>query len=82
MGSKRAAQEKTGEVTFKLRERALEALKSSTKMLEIAVNLWEQGNSREADRLRYEARGKRNESMLLIAQANGINTSRHHATMS
>src|SRR4029077_8657777 len=55
-----------------LRERALSALESSTTMLAVAQNLLPQGNSREAARLRNEARYKRNESILLMDQARKV----------
>ena len=44
-------------------ERALTALEASTNMLTVAQNLLQQGNQREAARLRNEARYKRNESI-------------------
>lgn len=50
-------------------EKALEALRDSTKTLEIAGQLLDVGNVREAERLRDEAREKRNVSMRLMAQA-------------
>src|SRR4030095_14604266 len=55
-----------------LRERALSALESSTTMLTVAQNLLQQGNQREAARLRNEARYKHNESILLIDQAREV----------
>ena len=55
-----------------LRERALSALESSTTMLAVAQNLLQQGNQREAVRLRDEARYKRNESILLMDQARKV----------
>ena len=54
---------------LKFQERALEALRESTKTLEIAGQLLEVGNVREAERLRDVAREKRNVSMRLMAQA-------------
>ena len=50
-------------------QKALEALRESTKTLEIAERLFDVGNVREAERLRDEAREKRNVSMRLMAQA-------------
>ena len=55
-----------------LRERALVALESSTTMLTVAQKLLQQGNQREAARLRGEARYKRNESILLMDQARNV----------
>jgi hypothetical protein len=55
-----------------LRERALSALESSTTMLTVAQNLLQQGNQREAARLRNDARYKRNESILLMDQARKV----------
>ena len=55
-----------------LREQAIEALQESTTMLEVACNLMEQGNRREADRLHKAARTKRNVSVLLMAKANAL----------
>jgi hypothetical protein len=60
------------ELVIALRERAVEALESSTTMLEVAQNLISQGNEEEADRLRNEARYKRNESILLMDQARTV----------
>ena len=54
---------------LKFQERALEALRESTKTLEIAGQLLDVGNVREAERLRDEAREKRNVFMRLMAQA-------------
>ena len=51
------------------RQKALEALRESTKTLEIAEQLLDVGNVKEAERLRDEAREKRNVSMRLMAQA-------------
>jgi hypothetical protein len=53
----------------KFQQKALEALRESTKTLEIAERLLDVGNVREAERLRDEAREKRNVSMRLMAQA-------------
>jgi len=55
-----------------LREQAREALQESTTMLEVACNLLEQGNRKEAERLHKEARTKCNVSVLLIAKANAL----------
>ena len=54
---------------LKFHQKALEALRESTKTLEIAERLLDVGNVREAERLRDEAREKRNVSMRLMAQA-------------
>ena len=53
----------------RFQQKALEALRESTKTLEIAERLLEVGNVREAERLRDEAREKRNVSMHLMARA-------------
>lgn len=55
-----------------LREKALEALERSTKMLQIAVDLLTQGNKVESDRVRDEARKQRTISTLLMAEANSL----------
>ena len=55
-----------------LREQAMEALRESTTMLEVARNLLRQGNRTEAQRLQSEARNKRNVSVLLMAKANAL----------
>ena len=60
------------DLALALRERALFALESSTNMLTVAQNLLQQGNQREAARLRNEARYKRNESILLMDQAREV----------
>ncbi|HLN97006.1 MAG TPA: hypothetical protein VK208_00830 [Pyrinomonadaceae bacterium] len=60
------------EIAVALRERAMLALESSTKMLQVAQRLLEQGNSKEAARLQSEARYKRNESILLMDQASSV----------
>ena len=60
------------ELALALRERALAALEISTTMLTVAQNLLQQGNSREAARLRNEARYKRNESILLMDEASKV----------
>jgi hypothetical protein len=53
----------------KFQQKALEALRESTKTLEIAEQLLYVGNVKEAERLRDEAREKRNVSVRLMAQA-------------
>lgn len=60
------------ELATALRERAVSALEISTTMLEVAQSLLKQGNESEADRLRNEARYKRNESILLMDQARAV----------
>jgi hypothetical protein len=60
------------ELATALRELAVNALETSTTMLEVAQNLIEQGNQREAALLRNEARSKRNESVLLMDQARAV----------
>ena len=50
----------------------MEALQESTTMLEVACNLMEQGNRKEAERLHKAARTKRNVSVLLMAKANAL----------
>ena len=60
------------ELVIALRERAVAALQVSTTMLKVAQNLSTQGNLSEADRLRNEARYKRNESILLMDQARSV----------
>jgi primosomal protein N' len=55
-----------------LREQAMEALEESTKMLEVASNLLDQGNKEEAIRLTDEARAKRNVSVWLMSKANAL----------
>jgi len=55
-----------------LREQAMHALQESTTMLEVACNLMEQGNKKEAERLHKAARTKRNISVLLMAKANAV----------
>jgi hypothetical protein len=54
---------------LRFKQKALEALRESTKTLEIAEQLLDVGNVKEAERLRDEAREKRNLSMRLMAQA-------------
>lgn len=60
-----------------LREQAMEALKESTTMLEVASNLLEQGNTEEAKRLHKAARIKRNVSVLLMSKANAAENAAH-----
>ncbi len=60
------------DLALALRERALAALEISTTMLTVAQNLLQQGNNREAARLRNEARYKRNESILLMDEATKV----------
>jgi hypothetical protein len=60
------------ERSMPLREQAMEALEESTKMLEVACNLMEQGNRKEAERLHKAARSKRSVSVLLMARANAL----------
>jgi hypothetical protein len=60
------------ELALALRKRAVSALETSTTMLEVAQSLLKQGNESEAGRLRNEARYKRNESILLMDQARGV----------
>jgi hypothetical protein len=60
------------DLAMALRERAVSALETSTTMLEVAQSLFKQGNETEADRLRNEARYKRNESVLLMDQARAV----------
>ena len=52
-----------------LQQKALEALRNSTRMLKVASVLRRQGNSAEADRLQNEARAQRTVSTLLMAEA-------------
>jgi hypothetical protein len=60
------------ERSMPLREQAMEALEESTKILEVACNLMEQGNRKEAERLHKAARTKRRVSVLLMAKANAL----------
>jgi hypothetical protein len=55
-----------------LRKRALDALETSTQMLEVAIRLLKQGNQVESDRVRDEARTQRTISTLLMAEANKL----------
>lgn len=57
-----------------LRERAVEALQKSTRMLEVARRLFKYGNRTEAERVRREARAQRTISALLMAKANRLET--------
>jgi hypothetical protein len=61
-----------------LRKQALEALETSTKMLEVAVRLLKQGNRAESDRVRDEARTQRTISTLLLAEANKLELNSHN----
>ena len=58
-----------------LRQRALEALEKSTRMLQVAVDLFEQGNQQEADLVRKEAQFHRSISTLLMVEAQKLDTS-------
>jgi hypothetical protein len=62
----------TGELALPLRERAMETLQESTVMLKVACNLIEQGNRKEAERLKNLARAKREVSVMLMAQAKAL----------
>jgi hypothetical protein len=64
------------ELAFALRKRAVDAIEESNTILNVAENLLKQGNQREAARLRNEARIKRNESILLMDQASGVEQGR------
>jgi hypothetical protein len=55
-----------------LRQKALEALERSTKMLQVAFDLLTQGNQVESARLRKEARKQRTISTLLMAEASRL----------
>ena len=55
-----------------LREKALEALEKSTKMLQVALDLLTQGNQAESARVHKEARRQRTISTLLMAEANKL----------
>jgi aryl carrier-like protein len=70
-----------------LREQAMEALKESTTMLDVASNLLDAGNREEAIRLKDQARAKRNVSVWLMSEANTLENaklsdvrSQHHQT--
>ena len=62
---------------LKFQQRALDALRESSKTLEIAQRLLEVGNVKEAERLRDEAREQRNLSMRLMAHAHQRPTLNH-----
>jgi hypothetical protein len=55
-----------------LRQSALEALEKSTRMLQVAVDLFEQGNQQEAERVRKEAQFHRSISTLLMVEAQDL----------
>jgi hypothetical protein len=55
-----------------LRRKALEVLEKSTRMLEVAVDLLEQGNQAESARVRKEAQTQRMNSTLLMAEAHNL----------
>jgi hypothetical protein len=50
---------------------ALETLENSTRLFELASVLLNQGQAVEAERLRKEARAKRNVSVRLLTHASG-----------
>jgi hypothetical protein len=50
----------------------MEVLRESSTMFTVASNLLEQGNREEAKRLQFEARAKRDASVLLMAKANAL----------
>ena len=54
---------------LRFQQKALDALRESSKTLDIAQRLLEVGNVKEAERLRDEAREQRNVSMRLMALA-------------
>jgi hypothetical protein len=58
------------EARMTLSERALKALKESTKLLEVADRLESQGNLKQSRRLREQGRTQRNISVWLMSQAN------------
>ena len=58
-----------------LREKALEALEKSTKMLQVALDLLTQGNQAESERVHKEARRQRTISTLLMVEANKLERS-------
>ena len=62
-----------------IRERAVRALEESTNILEKAFILLQQGRRAEADKMRSEARAKRNDSVWLMAKANELETSANNA---
>jgi len=55
-----------------LRQEALEALEKSTRMLQVAIDLFEQGNTEEAARVRKEAQTQRTISTLMMAEAHNL----------
>ncbi|MFN2493064.1 MAG: hypothetical protein ABR501_09290 [Pyrinomonadaceae bacterium] len=55
-----------------LRASAVRALEESTKIFEKAFILLKEGRRTEADKLRSEARAKRNHSVWLMAKANEL----------
>src|ERR1700687_229376 len=60
---------------LKLRQRALETLQKSTRMLEMAFDLLKHGNPVAAQNLTDEARTHRTISTLLMTQAHTLETS-------
>jgi hypothetical protein len=52
-----------------LRQQALDALEKSTRMLQVALDLLDQGNKEESARVRKEAQTQRTISTLLMAEA-------------
>ncbi len=70
---KRAVESMSSQLSITaLQEQAMEALKESTTMLEVASKLLDQGNRDEAVRLKDEARAKRNVSVWLMSKANAL----------
>jgi len=55
-----------------IRQLGLATLEKSTKMLEVALTLFKQGNLREAKRLWREARRQRTVSSLIVAEADNL----------
>ena len=55
-----------------IRQLGLRTLEKSTKMLEVALNLVKQGNTREAKRLWGEARRQRTISSRIVAEADNL----------
>lgn len=70
---------------IQLRRQALQALESSTRMLDVAFDLLKQGNETEAERVRDEARQQRTISTLLMAEANNLDvipaSNQHHQSL-
>ncbi len=70
---------------IQLRKQALQALESSTRMLDVAFDLLKQGNESEAERVRDEARHQRTISTMLMAEANNLDvtppSNQHHQSM-